>query len=237
MSTLSADAEIEGHEDTGRGSSPASGGDSDDDDNDDDDDDDDDEEEEPAMEDEDEDDHSPGPESRVFDQSEFVPMKFAIFLQEEGQDTLSVAGHPDWTLVDVREACAGEMDGRGLWVFMHEEAPVDPEEEIEMKAVDSLNDEEEEESEEEEEVDEMDGFSDDEIREKLAEALAREKRLKDEVSATPATHGLSFRAPRRALTAVRPSLADERCCDTAFHHLVTAFHRGTTLLRSQVASA
>jgi hypothetical protein len=39
----------------------------------------------------------------------------------------------------VREALSDEMDGRGLWVFMHDGAPVDPEEEDGTPAA-SLND-------------------------------------------------------------------------------------------------
>ena len=56
-------------------------------------------------------------------------MRFAVFLQEEGEEELVVNGPPSWTLDEVRDAAADQMDGRGLWVFMQDGAPVDPEEE------------------------------------------------------------------------------------------------------------
>ena len=56
-------------------------------------------------------------------------MRFAVFLQEEGEEELVVNGQPSWTLDEVRDVAADQMDGRGLWVFMADGAPVDPEEE------------------------------------------------------------------------------------------------------------
>ena len=56
-------------------------------------------------------------------------MRFAVFLQEEGEEELVVNGQPSWTLDECRDAAADQMDARGLWVFMADGAPVDPEEE------------------------------------------------------------------------------------------------------------
>ena len=56
-------------------------------------------------------------------------MRFAVFLQEEGEEDLVVNGQPSWTLDEVRDAAEEQMAGRGLWVFMQDGAPVDPEEE------------------------------------------------------------------------------------------------------------
>ncbi len=56
-------------------------------------------------------------------------MRFAVFLQEEGEEDLIIHGQPSWTLDEVRDAAEEQMGGRGLWVFMQDGAPVDPEEE------------------------------------------------------------------------------------------------------------
>ena len=65
-------------------------------------------------------------------------------------------------MTEVREALAEEMDGRGLWVFMEDGAPVDPEEEENILAS-TLN----ENADEEEGVDLLDGYSDSEVRQQL----------------------------------------------------------------------
>ena len=65
------------------------------------------------------------------DTSGYVPMKFSVFLQEEGEEDIIITGSTEWSLDRVRDAIADdmEMEGRGLWVFMADGGPIDPEEE------------------------------------------------------------------------------------------------------------
>ena len=74
------------------------------------------------------------------------------------------------------------MDGRGLWVFMSDGAPVDPEEEdgVPASELDMLrghgNDEEDEEE-------DFSGLMDEEVREELVQAKKAEKRALRELAA------------------------------------------------------
>ena len=59
-----------------------------------------------------------------------IPMRFAVFLQEDGEEELVVAAQPAWTMARVRDAVSEQMEGRGLWVFLSRAGePLDPEEE------------------------------------------------------------------------------------------------------------
>lgn len=53
-------------------------------------------------------------------------------------DFVCSQANQSWSLSDIREAVSDEMEGRGLWVFMEDGAPVDPEEEDNTPAA-SLN--------------------------------------------------------------------------------------------------
>ena len=77
-----------------------------------------------------------GSEDGEIDTAGFVPMAFNIFMQDEGEDTVTVPVDLSWNLSDVRDALAERMEGRGLWVFMEDGAPVDPEEEEDTPAKD-----------------------------------------------------------------------------------------------------
>ena len=124
-----------------------------------------------ALEMDDDDDYEDGGGGAVDDSP--VEMRFAVFLQEEGEDELVITAQPSWTLDEVRDAAADQMDGRGLWVFMSDGAPVDPEEEESMNAEElNLN---------EGGDDSLAGLMGEEAMEELQKAKEAEKRLQAEV--------------------------------------------------------
>jgi hypothetical protein len=89
-------------------------------------------------------------------------------------------GHPRWTLSDVREALMEETADRGLWVFMADGAPLDPEEEAEIAASEHILEDDGDDDDEDAEGDTddlLDGYNDEEVRGKLAASLQREKSL------------------------------------------------------------
>jgi len=74
------------------------------------------------------------------------------------------------------------MEGRGLWVFMSDGAPVDPDEEdgvlaSELDVLQGYGDDEEDEDED------FSGLMDDEVREELVQAKKAEKRALRELEA------------------------------------------------------
>lgn len=102
-------------------------------------------------------------------------MRFAVFLQEDGEEELVVNGQPSWTLDEVRDAADEEMAGRGLWVFMQDGAPVDPEEEESILAgALNLNAEDED--------DDAQGMMEEELRAELTKTKRDAKLLQTRVS-------------------------------------------------------